>query len=600
MSCPSATYAGGKVDHASFTNWSGRFSGPVNSVFTPNSLPDLVNVVQLASAGNHSIHVVGSGWAFENIAYSSDFMVSLANLKNPLNAVTDSALNPIYALRQTAGGSVLFHIEAGATVADVNDALRSRSLALPTLGGANGQALAGALTTGTHGGDITVPPLVDMVKAMHLVTFGGREVWIERASDPITDDFALASVLTCPDTEILRNDDVFNALLVGFGRFGVIYSYVLQVVPAFGLAEWTTKISRATLTANLRSGITAGTFLVPLFGVLSNPPATLGVSGVLNPRGLEIVFDTNNLGECFVKRRWIVAATPKIGGGDSSNPLCVAGATGVVAAATTVLSPFLAIPFYNVAVGAEITALNTTLVANPTMTAGEMLARVLTGFWQLGLGGSIPAIAGVEFGLQYQDSTTSGKRDVSDVIVSGSRNQSLQSCYRADSIEPVFDARQSGYIDFLDEVLNAAPNFKQAGYISLRWSAASTAMLSMHHFASGNAVAIEITSLRNLPDNAAWMTKVEGFATALMGRPHWGQINTLNATSVASLYGSASVAKWRSTLGAFVGSAGSFSNAYTTQRGLEPPTGATASIVGQRAGDLVAGFLPAIKLLLAK
>jgi hypothetical protein len=57
---------------------------------------------------------------------------------------------------------------------------------------------------------------------MKSVTINGREVWIERASQPITDDVPVANALTCPDTEILRNDDVFNALLVGFGRFGVL------------------------------------------------------------------------------------------------------------------------------------------------------------------------------------------------------------------------------------------------------------------------------------------------------------------------------------------------------------------------------------------
>jgi hypothetical protein len=123
--------------------------------------------------------------------------------------------------------------------------------------------------------------------------------------------------------------------------------------------------------------------------------------------------------------------------------------------------------------------------------------------------------------------------------------------------------------------------------------------MSMHNFPSAHAVAIEITSLKNLQGNATWMTTVEALAMAEMGRPHWGQINTMNATTVSTRFGAALQA-WKNTLGAFVGSAGIFSNAYTMQRGLEPPAGATVSIMGRRAGDLLGEFLPAVYLLLAK
>jgi len=122
---------------------------------------------------------------------------------------------------------------------------------------------------------------------MHLVTAAGRELWIERASEPITDDVALALALSCPDSEIVRNDDLFNALLVGFGRFGIIYSYVLRVRPAFRLAEWTTGVPRTVMTAALRDGIAGGTFLAPLLTMLPTPPAALGSLDLANPVGLE-------------------------------------------------------------------------------------------------------------------------------------------------------------------------------------------------------------------------------------------------------------------------------------------------------------------------
>ena len=595
MSCASTSYSGGRVDNTTFTNWSGRFSGPVGSMFEPDTLQDLVNVVQQATNAGKPLHVVGSGWAFENIAYSSGFMVRLSRLNHHLTNVTGTALNAKWAASQAAGNDALFHIEAGASIADVNDALGLAGLALPTMGGANGQALAGAISTGTHGGDIGLPPLAGIVMAMHLVTTGGREIWIERASEPITDDLALARALSCKDTEILRNDDVFNALLVGFGRFGVIYSYVLRVVKPFNLAEWTVKIPGMTLTMLLAEGIATGNLFAPLLANLPAPPAALGAQGTAFPRGLEIVFDTNNLGECWVKRRWPSMNTTTIGLADSQNPLCVAGAAGVLAAAHTVLLPFTGIPIYGQVIAAELTALSASLVTNPGMTPGEMLASVLNLCWSTGLGGVIPQISGVEFGLQYQDSVGQGKLGRSDLIISGFRDQSLQGCYRADSIEPVFDAHQAGYLNFLQSVVSTAPSMKQAGYISLRWSASTKATMSMHNFASGNAVAIEVTSLRGLPDNAKWMSSVEAFAIANGGRPHWGQINTSNAAAVTQQFGSAHMA-WRTTLGLLVGQAPTFSNAFTVQRGLEPLLGAIVALSGKTASSIIAASIPTISL----
>jgi hypothetical protein len=51
-----------------------------------------------------------------------------------------------------------------------------------TLGGAGGQTVFGALTTGTHGGDFRQRPISDAVVALHLVTDGGDHFWIEPSS----------------------------------------------------------------------------------------------------------------------------------------------------------------------------------------------------------------------------------------------------------------------------------------------------------------------------------------------------------------------------------------------------------------------------------
>src|SRR5262245_57307136 len=101
--------------------------------------------------------------------------------------------------------------------------------AFRTLGGAGGQTVFGALTTGTHGGDLRQPPVAGSVAARHLVADGGRHYWIEPATQvPLTVDARLRAVYGTaafggPDNfEIVRDDDVFNAAIVAAGRFGVV------------------------------------------------------------------------------------------------------------------------------------------------------------------------------------------------------------------------------------------------------------------------------------------------------------------------------------------------------------------------------------------
>jgi hypothetical protein len=401
---------------------------------------------------------------------------------------------------------------------------------------------------------------------------------VEPQSEPITDDLKLANALPCKDTEIVRDDGLFDALLVGVGRFGVIYSYVLRVRPAFRLADWTTQQPRVVLMTVLRDGIAKGTFLQPLLTILPAPPGALGAD-LTKLVGLQVALDTQNLGSCYVTRRWATTKTPDLNTTAGANALCALNTAGVWAAASLVLSTFVPVPIFGAAVGAEMVKLQADVAANPHWSPGDMLADVMSGFWRLGLGDSIRRLSCYEFGDSFNASSTDGKRGPSAAILAASRAESQQTCVRADSIEPIFDAHASAYIDYLDVILDAAAKLKQSGYISLRWSAQSKAPLSMHNFASGHGVAIEVTSLRRLPDNPAWFAMLEAEAIRRGGRPHWGQINTLSGAETASLYG-VSHQNWRVILKSVVGSSSTSSNPFSLQRQLEPATVAVAAIKG--------------------
>jgi hypothetical protein len=157
----------------------------------------------------------------------------------------------------------LYHVEAGTRIyelycrLDKGDDIEPRSLAtklhgegynydgpwaMQTLGGAGGQTIVGAFSTGTHGGDVHLPPIADAVQAIHLIGTpnenGGREYWIERELAPgitLVDDDKLNHLY--PGIKIYRDPDIFNSVIVGVGRFGIIYSVVLRVVRQFALHE---------------------------------------------------------------------------------------------------------------------------------------------------------------------------------------------------------------------------------------------------------------------------------------------------------------------------------------------------------------------------
>lgn len=132
--------------------------------------------------------------------------------------------------------------------------------AFETLGGAGGQTVFGALTTGTHGGDYRQKPISDTVMALHLVTDGGDHCWVEPTTNryeiQLTDDQKLKEhyrdVVPSANFRIIRNDDIFNSITVGCGRFGVVTSVVLRVVPQYCLHEHRRLEQWSTVKALLR------------------------------------------------------------------------------------------------------------------------------------------------------------------------------------------------------------------------------------------------------------------------------------------------------------------------------------------------------------
>jgi Protein of unknown function (DUF3892) len=223
----------------------------------------------------------------------------------------------------------------------------------------------------------------------------------------------------------------------------------------------------------------------------------------------------------------------------------------------------------SVAISEAVVRINSLLVGKD-FSFGRVVAAVLNTLWKFpGVGAAIPEVEYLVLNGRLGPQVNSVRRGPHYLMTSGTRADSDSTDIRVDSIELVFDAMTADYLDFLDDVLAVAPSFQQAGYISLRPSLSSSALLSMHHVRGPRAISIEISTLKDLPGNLAWMAYVHQAAVRRNGRPHWGQYNKLQALDVEMLYGD-SLNQWREALLSVSGTSAVFSNAFTRQRGLEP------------------------------
>jgi hypothetical protein len=188
-----------------------------------------------------------------------DTRLLLSSLQQDFPAIASANARP-------EAGNVYFHVEAGITIADLDQLLDHQRprLALRSSGGSPGASLAGTLATATHGGEFADDLLIDTVRAIHLVAAGGAQWWIE-GSKPVADRQKLRERYPeLADDHIVAGDwsrdglvpeDVLSAAIVSLGAIGAIYSVVLEVVPQFGIAQTIAKTQWPALLA--AAGVTS-------------------------------------------------------------------------------------------------------------------------------------------------------------------------------------------------------------------------------------------------------------------------------------------------------------------------------------------------------
>lgn len=122
-------------------------------------------------------------------------------------------------------------VECGASIRALNVELFKDRLSLPASGANDGQTIAGAISTGTHGSAFKTGSVHDAVVGLHLITAADRSVYLERATYPVVRPGFAAQL----GAELIQDDDLFNAALVSFGCMGVIHGLMVEAQPLFVL-----------------------------------------------------------------------------------------------------------------------------------------------------------------------------------------------------------------------------------------------------------------------------------------------------------------------------------------------------------------------------
>lgn len=177
-------------------------------------------LLKQAIADGKSLRSLGGGWSFTKIATANNGR--MVNTKN-LCALFNISAGQVHGNYAGESNKLLFS-QCGNSVLQLNKYLKTKGRSLKTTGASNGQTIAGALSTGTHGSAIDFGSIPEYVVALHIILSPTRHVWLERSSYPVMAD-AFPQRL---NAELLRDDDLFNAALVGFGSMGFIHGVLLE------------------------------------------------------------------------------------------------------------------------------------------------------------------------------------------------------------------------------------------------------------------------------------------------------------------------------------------------------------------------------------
>ncbi len=193
-------------------NWSGHQQCRPAAWVRPRTTAEVADLVRACAAEGRRLRVAGAGHSFSGLVPTDQTLVQLDGL---------AGLDTVDRERHRAT------VWGGTRLKALGEALHAEGLAMENLGDIDVQAIAGALSTGTHGTGTAFGTLSTQITGMELVDGSGAVRWLSAEREP--DAFALARV--------------------GLGALGVITRLELGLVPAYRL---TFRTGKGTLEEALR------------------------------------------------------------------------------------------------------------------------------------------------------------------------------------------------------------------------------------------------------------------------------------------------------------------------------------------------------------
>jgi FAD-linked oxidoreductase len=181
---------------AEWHNWSGSVAAQPAAIERPRSEAELQALVANAA----KVRVVGAGHSFMPLCATDGLLLQLGDLEDDLTVAGD-------------GRSVW--APAGWPISKLTEALWAKGFSLINQGDIDKQAIAGAVSTATHGTGRTLGSLATAAEGFRLVLAGGEVVECDRAREP----------------------GLFEAARVSLGMLGVVTRIRLKVLPGYRLKE---------------------------------------------------------------------------------------------------------------------------------------------------------------------------------------------------------------------------------------------------------------------------------------------------------------------------------------------------------------------------